>query len=254
MMKRKMQKKHIPGWAVGLIWLALWTGAAAALGQPLLLPGPLDTLRALADMCVTAGFWQSTGASLLRVTGGFVWAVGAGTVLAYGCFFVPWLDDLLSPLCTVVRATPVTSFIILVLLWLNYDATPVFISFLMVTPMVWTGLREGLEGVDASLVEMTKAFHYTPLRRLWHLYVPATLPHFTAACATGLGFAWKSGIAAEVIAKPVLSIGRNLQDAKVYLETPRLFAWTLVVILLSLALEKILMAGLRRLSGWRRKI
>ena len=53
-----------------------------------------------------------------------------------------------------------------------------------------------------------------------------------------LGICWKSGVAAEVIGIPQDSIGENLYNAKIYLDTPRLFAWTLVIICISVLFEK----------------
>jgi NitT/TauT family transport system permease protein len=52
-----------------------------------------------------------------------------------------------------------------------------------------------------------------------------------------MGVAWKAGIAAAAIALPAVSIGRQLMESKIYLETTDLFAWTSVVIVLSLILE-----------------
>ena len=248
MMQKTQKRKHWgQGIAVGLVWLLLWTLAAAWMGKPLLLPGPADTLMALKTLIVSAAFWQSVALSLLRVMTGYAGAVLLGVLFAFLCHFVQPAEAFLSPLRTVIRTTPVTSFIILVLLWMSNDVTPAFISFLMVLPMIWTNVQEGLAHTDVQLLEMTYCYRYTAWKRLRHLYWPSVMPHFAAACANGLGFAWKSGIAAEVIAKPMFSIGKNLQDAKVYLETPSLFAWTLVVIVLSLALEKLLKAALKNI-------
>lgn len=248
----QIQKKRRAAWMrtmfVTLTWLLIWSVVAAWMDKPLLLPGPGDTLCALGTMVRTGIFWKSVGVSLWRVMVGYGLAVLLGSVLAFACHFFKVLDAFLSPLRTIIRTTPVTSFIILVLLWLDYHTTPIFISFLMVLPILWTNVQEGLDHTDPELLEMTRCYRYSAWRRFRHLYVPSVMPHFAAACATGLGFAWKSGIAAEVIAKPFLSIGRNLQDAKVYLETAQLFAWTFVVIVLSLCLEKMLKYALKRIK------
>lgn len=252
----KGKKKRLTGWIVALIWLLLWSLAAAWMGKPLLLPGPIDTLHALVKIGATSAFWRSVGLSVFRVMSGYLAAVVLGSLLAFACHFIPLLDDFLSPLRTMIRTTPVTSFIILVLLWLSNENTPVFIAFLMVLPIIWTHVQDALANTDSQLLEMSYCYRFSKTARLMHLYIPSVLPHFASACATGLGFAWKSGIAAEVIAKPMFSIGKNLQDAKVYLETPQLFAWTLMVILLSLMLEKGLKLALVRIKkqeGRRRK-
>lgn len=238
--------KYVRGGLVALIWLGVWQGLALIVRLPLLLPGPGDTLAALIRLAGTAPFWQSLGLTLLRVAAGYLCAVAAGILLAAGCWRLGWLEALLSPLRTVIRATPVTSFIILVLLWIAAGRVPVFISFLMVLPIVWTGVQEALKNVDRELEEMTWAYRFTKTRRLRYLYAPSVKPALTAACVTGLGFAWKSGIAAEVIAQPLFSVGKNLHDAKVYLETTELFAWTAAVILLSMGLEAVLKRLIRR--------
>ena len=140
-----------------------------------------------------------------------------------------------------------TSFIILVLLWLTASLTPVFIAFLMVLPIAWANVREGVMAVDAQLLEMAEVFQLPRAKKLRHIYLPSVLPQYLAACTTGFGFAWKSGVAAEVIARPALSIGKNLYESKLYLNTEELFAWTAMVILLSMLLERGMVRMMRRI-------
>lgn len=234
-------KKLVRGAFAALFWLLIWALAAGIVAKPLLLPGPIETVWTLIRLMGTSGFWLDALTTLLRVTSGYFCAVLAGTALGALCHFVKPADALLSPIRQIVQATPVSSFIILVLLWLKTDAVPAFISFLMVMPILWNGVQEGLANVDADLLEMAKAYRFSCKKMVRYLYAPSVLPYFSTACATGLGFAWKSGIAAEVIARPARAIGTNLQNAKVYLETPELFAWTALVVLLSMALEKALL-------------
>ncbi|MBE5782875.1 MAG: ABC transporter permease subunit [Clostridiales bacterium] len=234
---------------IGLFWIAVWWIAAAAVGLPLLLPGPGDTLSALFRLMKTSAFWQSTFSTLLRVACGYGCAVVLGILLAIGCHFIRVMEALMSPIRSVIKATPVSSFIILVLLWISKGTVPAFISFLMVLPIIWTAVQEALRATDGQLLEMTQAYHFTPAQRLRYLYAPSVKPGLAASCITGLGFAWKSGIAAEVIALPLFSVGTNLYNAKIYLESADLFAWTFTVILLSIALEAMLKKALGRLKG-----
>ena len=241
--------KGIKRGLIALFWIGVWAAAALAVGKPLLLPGPLETVRALFRLAGTAAFWQSTGMTLLRVAGGFAASALLGALLGALCFACPLLDALLSPLRGIIKATPVSSFIILVLLWIEKGRVPAFISFLTVLPIVWTAVQEALRATDGQLIEMARAYRFSLGQRIRYLYAPSARSHFAAACMTGLGFAWNSGIAAEVIALPALSVGRNLYDAKIYLERADLFAWTLTVILLSMALEALLRGAMGRLKG-----
>lgn len=226
--------------AIAAFWIAVWALCAYLIDKPLLLPGPLATLLELTGLIRTKEFWLDTLTTMGRILVGYSSAIIVGSLLGMAGYFYPLANAVLSPVRQIIRATPVSSFIILVLLWLGTGTVPVFISFLMVMPIIWTGVQEGLVNTDRNLLEMARAYRFRRVKMLIHVYLPSVRPFFSAACVTGLGFAWKSGIAAEVIARPVRAIGANLQDAKVYLETPRLFAWTAVVILLSMLLEKVL--------------
>ena len=88
---------------------------------------------------------------------------------------------------------------------------------------------------------MAQVYRLSLWKKLRFIYLPAVLPFFSSACVNGLGFAWKSGIAAEVLGRPKLAIGKQIYDSKIYVEIPELFAWTLVVILLSMLLEYLLL-------------
>lgn len=228
---------------VAVFWLAVWQALSMLLGKPVLLPSPIETLRALFSLAPTAAFWRTVSDTLLRVLGGYALAITLGCLLAAACACSALTERFLSPIRALVKATPISSFIILVLLWLTKTTVPLFIAFLMVLPIVWTNVQQGILGTDAQLLEMACAYGVPRIKRLTRLYMPSVLPYLKSACATGLGFAWKSAIAAEVIARPLSSIGGALQNAKVSLDTEALFAWTLVVVLISMALERLLLVA-----------
>ena len=211
-------KKLFHRFGIGVFWIGIWWAIALAVGLPKLLPGPLETAAALFRLAGQAAFWRSVGLTLLRVAMGYMLAVLIGTALAAGCWRFRGLDALLSPLRTVIKATPVSSFILLVWLWLKRAHVPVFISFLMVLPIIWTAVQEALDSVDGDLREMANMYRFSRWQKLKYLYAPSVKPAFTAAGLTGLGFAWKSDIAAEVIALTPDSVGKHLSDAKNYLE------------------------------------
>ena len=208
-------------------------------------PDPPARLGALAG---TGEFWRTAAVSLGRVFAGAAAGVGLGTALAALTAAFRWARLLLAPAVKVVRATPVASFIILVLLWADRDWVPVIISALMVLPVVWGNVVQGVDSADAGLLELSRAYGLSSWRRLRLVYVPSVLPYFAAACRTSLGLAWKAGVAAEVLCLPRLAIGTQVSNAKIYLETPALFAWTLTVLLLSFLLEGVLGRLLGRLE------
>ncbi len=239
---KKLLKKLIPP----AFWLLIWALASWAVGQELLLPGPGRVGARLLALAATGGFWLDLGATLGRVFLGLAWGALAGTALAFLTHFSPWADRLISPAVRVVRATPVVSFILLVYLWVPRRAIPWAIAGLMVLPVVWGALSAGLDSLDGKLLELARAYRFSRYNTLRLVYLPALRPHFSGGLLTAFGLAWKSGVAAEVICPPDHAIGSRIQQAKLGLETADLFAWTLAIVALSLALEGLLRRGLER--------
>ena len=159
---------------------------------------------------------------------------------------MPLLHEFLMPPLSAMKATPVASFIILVLLWASSQAVSMVCAFVMVMPIVYANIYQGFCNIDQKLLEVGQAFALERGQYLKLIYVPSLKPYLLSACTVGIGFCWKSGVAAEVIGLPNHTIGMHLYNAKVYLETPELFAWTLTVVLLSVGIEKLLLRVLRR--------
>ena len=220
-----------------LFWIAVWQLASMAVGKELILPGPFAVLRALWSLVRTSVFWTSILMTVLRIMLGYLAGVALGCLLAFACSTSRILDSLFRPVVKTIRATPVASFIILAMLWMSKGGVPVLMSALIVAPVVWGNLMESYASRDKGLDEMAQVYRLGRWKRFRFILVPALLPSLRAACLTGLGFAWKSGIAAEVLSQPKTAIGSNIYYSKVYLETPELFAWTASVIALSFALE-----------------
>lgn len=243
-------KRSTPGQRLlaAAFWLLLWHLAASRLALPLLLPSPAAVLCRLGELAVTGAFWQTIAYSLLRILAGFGLGLVCGCLLALLAFFCRPVEALCRVPLGIIKSTPVASFIILALVWLPSPSLSLFISFLMVLPLVYENLFQGLCSADPQLLQMARVFRLSKGSVLRHIYWPAALPYFAAAVRSSLGFAWKSGIAGEVLAIPAGAIGTQLYNAKVYLETPDLFAWTAVIVLLSYLLEKGALLLLGRVS------
>ena len=233
---------------VAAFWLGVWQLLSLRVSNGLLLPGPAAVLLRLGQLALTAPFWKATAFSLLRVVAGSLLAVVLGTLLAVLCCRWKVADALFAPFVTVIKSTPVASFIVLLLLFLGRDLLPVVIVVLMALPVIWGNVCAGIRNTDPLLLRTAKVFGFSRGRTLRRVYLPSVMPYFLSACRTALGLGWKSGIAAEVLTVPAVSIGKLLMEAKQYWEVTDLFAWTLAVILCSLVIEKVLMAAIGRLS------
>ena len=249
-MKRTRQK--LKPWAI-IFWLLVWQGLSMLLRAlyphgALLLASPLSALERLFVLAGTAAFWQAVLVSSARIFGGFLLSCALAVVLAALAARFSRVEELLAPLVAVIKAVPVASFIILALVWLDSRGLAFFISALMVFPPVYLNVLEGVRCTDTSLLEMARVFRVPFSRTLRGIYLPQVLPYFRAAVSVALGLCWKAGTAAEVIGLSGGTIGERLYTAKVYFETPDLFAWTAVIVLLSACFEKLFLFAVDKIA------
>lgn len=233
---------------IAAFWLGVWQILYLFIQRDIYLPAPLAVLKELSIQSQEAVFWQSILYSMLRVVYGISLSVFFGTLLGILAGLKPWVFDLLNPLVNIIKSTPVMSFIIIALIWFASSRVPVFICFLMCFPLIWTNMVAGVREVDVKLLEMAKIYHVKPRIVLQSLYLPSLMPYFISATTASLGLGWKASVAAEVLSHPRFAIGSNLHTAKAYLDSASLFAWTLVVVLMSYLFEVLFVKLIRGFS------
>ena len=221
-----------------LFWLLVWHLLALWVDNPVLLVTPVQAARVLAESLGKIIFWQAVCGSLIRIGAGFLMGViGALTLAALARRFC-WLEELLEPLVNLLKAIPVASFVVLLLIWWGSSFLAVAVCFLIVLPNLYINTLEGLKNADKRLLEMAEVFQIPFKNCFFYIYRPALKPFLLSSLKLALGMCWKSGVAAEVIGTPAFSIGERLYMSKIYLETAEVFAWTAVVIVLSLCFER----------------
>ena len=141
-----------------VFWLVVWQLAAMGVGQELLLPTPVAVIERLFSLAAEGAFWQTAGLTLLRIFSGIVAGVAAGTALAVLTCAFKAADWIFTPLVKIIRATPVASFIILVMLWVARIYVPGLISALMVLPVVWGNVSKGVRETDKNLLELAVGY------------------------------------------------------------------------------------------------
>ena len=245
----KHPRPKVNGIPALIFWTVVWHLAAVAMDNPLLLPGPVQVLRCLGNLMLTASFWQTVAVSIGRILLGILLAILLGSFLAVVTTSCRLLEVLIAPAMTAMQATPVASFTILVLIWMDRDYVPVLICGMMVLPVVYNSVSTGIRVTDPQLLEMAKVYRLSKFQTLRRIWIPSVMPFFRTACLNSIGLGWKAGIAAEVLTVPKHSIGRMIADSKLYLMTEELFASTLVVIVLSLLLQNLMLRLLNRRGG-----
>ncbi len=214
--------KRIPLWAVAF-WLLVWQIAAMVMDQPLLLVSPWETLRRLSALALEPVFWRSIAFSVGKIILGFGLSCVLGIALAALAYRFSWVRQLLSPLTATIKAIPVASFVILALLWVSSKNLSILISVMIGFPVIYLNTLTGLDSVDHKLIQMAQVFRVPVRKQIGVVYFSQVLPFLRSGLNVAVGLCWKSGVAAEVIGLPSGSVGQQLYNAKVYLETADLF-------------------------------
>lgn len=220
-----------------LFWVGIWQIVHMGIGRDVYVPSPFVVFETLFKLIGEKDFWLIVYHSMVRVAVGVTFSLIIGVTLGILSGLSRWIYALFHPFMVVVKSTPVISIIIVALVWLKSSNVPVFISFLMCFPIIWTNTVTGIHSVDHKLLQMAKVYAVPKWDVLKQIYIPTLMPYISASMVTSLGLGWKVSVAAEVLSHPRYAIGSELHTSKAYVDTPSLFAWTLVVVLLSLMFE-----------------
>lgn len=220
-----------------IFWISVWQITAIIVDKGFIIPTVEDTAVALWTLIKTSLFWKSVLFSLLRILAGLALGVALGIALALIANKVKYSDSLIAPAMSVIKSTPVASFILILWFMLGSDSVPIAISVLMVMPVIWQNLTDGFEAIDKDLDEVCSVFRLSYAKRLKILVLPTLMRFFLPGLITSCGLAWKAGVAAEIITYTKNSLGKEILDAKNYFESERMFALTIVVIVLSMLIE-----------------
>lgn len=226
--------------------LCVWQLAATLVNEKLLLASPLQVAGRLFELTKEASFWETVCYTGLRIVLGFLMGFVAGVVLAVLAGRFRLAEMLMWPFVVTIKSIPVASFVILVLIMASAKKLSVIIAFLMVFPVIYLNTLQGIKSTDQKMLEMAKVFRFSWGKRLRYIHLPHLRPFLYSACSVALGLSWKSGVAAELIGRPDGSMGDRLYMAKVYFDTADLFAWTVVIILLSQLFEKLFLFVMKK--------
>lgn len=232
-----------------LVLIIIWKVLAHLIDNEVKLPSPEITFRNFIMIIETQDFWQIVFNTVKRSLTSFFIAFLSGTILGMLAGAFKAIYYLLKPLVNITKATPTISIILLALLWLGSKA-PILIGFLVVFPIVYTNVAEGVRSVNPKLVEMAQVYKVTKWRILLELYLPSIIPYIMAGASTALGLNLKVIIAAEVWSDARISIGEGLLLEKIAINIPGLFAWSIVAILISAFFDYSLKSLEKRIVKW----
>ena len=231
-------------------WLCVWQILAVIVNRSFFLPTVPETMKALFDILRSERFLITVFMTLFRIIFGLVIGIFLGVVLGIASYKSKILYSLFSPALSVIKATPVASIIILLWISLSGDMLSVLIALLMVLPIIWQNVYDGLTAVNRELSEIAFSYEFSFMKKMRILVMPTLSDFLVPAVITATGLAFKSEIAAEIIAGVRDSIGQMIYHSKDAYDTAAVFAWTAIGVFFSLVFEKLIRLVL---SGFKKR-
>lgn len=216
-----------------LVWLAAYKLAA----NDYLVPSLGDTLREAGGLLKESGFWRAFLATFLRSLEAFALSFLAAFVLSVIAYLLPAFGKFLAPIVSVLRSLPTMAILLLLLVWTTPKRAPVIVAFLALFPILYAGMSAALAAVPSELIQMSRIYRVPLAKRIFGLYLPAAAPYVLKESAAALSFSLKLTVSAEVLANTAKSLGGMLQEARIFLEMPRMFAITVLAVAVGFLME-----------------
>ena len=240
--------KYLKSFLSAIIILALWDVIAAIISDSFFMPSVRETGSALIEILISGEFFRVIFTAFFRVISGLILGIFFGVIIAALCHKYDVINTVLSPIISIMKATPVACIIVLLWIRLNYTEIAIFVVVLMVMPIVWQNVYDAFNSIDKSLIEVADVFKLDKVQRLKALVIPSVLSYLLPAIITAIGLAWKAEIAAEIMTNS--NIGKLIYDFKtVSYDTASIFAWTAIIVSFSIIFEKTAKHFLGRLAN-----
>jgi NitT/TauT family transport system permease protein len=214
-------------WLIGFAWV----------NNPLLLPSPKRVGMAFVALFRYAASLNAMGMSFLRLVIAMSGSLMLGSVLGIIAGFKPWFAVFFQPVAAVLRSVPVVSVIVILLIFFGFSVTPYVITFLMIFPLIYQAFHDGIISIDTELIDVYRLEDNRKWSGLWHCYLPLMRSRIRTVMLQSAGLGIKVLIMAEYLSQTRISIGNSLYLAKINLAYDTVFAWTILLILLALAIE-----------------
>ena len=225
--------------AAFLALFALWGAAYAIVGNPLLVPSLKETFSAMALILKEKEFYAAFLQTVSRVLISFAYSFFPAMALAVAAYMSAPVRRIAAVFISALRSLPTMAILLMILVWTTPKNAPVVVAFIALFPLLYTGVLTALFSVDERYKSVCVVYKVPLGKQIFRMYLPQILPPVLRESAGALAFSVKLVVSAEIMANTFKSLGGLMQDAKIYLDMPRLFALTLLAVLAGLILETI---------------
>lgn len=223
-----------------ILIVCLWIALSRIIDNEIILPTVTSTINGLGKIISNPEFLNILGYSILRSLFGFIISLSIAIVMGVLSRFSRFIYNLMVPVVKFLSSTPTIAIIILALIWLSNEIVPLFVGFIMVFPILYETVLKSILNIDNKILEMARVYNVNKIDVLKEIYLPSIFIGLSNILSSAMGINLKMVIAGEVLSQPKYAIGTNLQIQKIYLNTPGVFAWIIIILAIGKFFEYIM--------------
>ena len=214
-----------------IIFISLWYFTALKINSEIVFPNISNILKKIIEIISEKSFYKDLLSSLFRVLITFVLSFLSALIIGISAgIFMP-IRYTLIPIINFIRTIPTIPLILVAIIWFDNNTVPIFVSMLVIFPIMYDSIINGIINVDKKLIEMSASYNVSLKTQIINLYIPYIKPYIFTGISQSMGITWKSILAAEILALPALGIGTKLYESHLYLDSVSLFAYCLIAII-----------------------
>ena len=217
-----------------IIFISLWYFIALKINSEIIFPNIQDILKKFIEIISEKSFYRDLLASLLRVLITFALSFLLAFIIGISAGIFQAIRYILIPIINFIRTIPTIPLILVAIIWFDNNTVPIFVSMLVIFPIMYDSITNGIINVDKKLIEMSVSYNVSLKTQIINLYIPYIKPYIFTGISQSMGITWKSILAAEILSLPALGIGTKLYESHLYLDNVSLFAYCLIAIIFNL--------------------
>jgi len=235
-----------------VVLIGIWIILSAIVQNEVIFPTINSTFKSLVEIVKDPDFINIIVSSLLRSLCGFLISLFLAVFMGILSSVSKLIYNMMIPILGFLSSIPTMAIIILALIWLHNEVVPMFVGFIMVFPILYETVQKGILNVDKKILEMCKLYKVSRETIIRDIYIPSIFINISMVFDSALSTNLKMVIAGEALSQPKFAIGSSLQIEKMYLNTSGVFAWIIIILLISKLLSYIMkvVANFTKVNRW----
>jgi NitT/TauT family transport system permease protein len=215
----------------------MWQLIAIEVNDDIYIPRIEQVVEATKEIVNNKNFWLIVSSSFYRTVFSYVAALLLSMLLGVLSIVYPFFKYLMEPINSFGKTIPTMVLVVLSLVWFDKEKTPYVVGFAIILPILYEGIRNNLMQIDKKIIDMTKIYEVSLIDKIRKIYFPVMKFYFMSIFVSTFSLTFKVVIAGEVHGQPKFGIGSQIQLEKVNFNTPGIFAWIVIIVIISLVLE-----------------